>query len=327
MKSALFTTKIEEIVYNINDAGDASASVSLNPTFAWTKFILTDDQPNENKQRVPKSEFANLIKTGINAPVKMAVGKIEEDHDNAFPLGVITHLKEVDNRIEGMAALWTREREEDIKALREMYANGNLPQLSWEILYQDSKADENGIEDLLDDSLRAVTIVGMPAYAGRTPIFAMASKKSNSEELTVTELEQAQARIKELEDSLAAKDGELTSKASEFTTLNTELEGLRQYKKTVEEEKAAVARFDSIKKKFAEAKIEKPEEYFSENKSFLLGLNDEALDFMIQEFVSFSSAIASIKPKVEIPNIQSNDSGIETDTKKLAEELKKRLKK
>ncbi len=137
MKSTTFTTQISDIVYNENDAGQSFAAISLNPTFAMVKFILTDDQPNANKQRIPKSEFPNLVRTGIYAPIKMALEGIKEDHSNALPIGVITHLKEEESQVLGIAALWVREREKDVKMLKEMHATGNLPQLSWEILHED----------------------------------------------------------------------------------------------------------------------------------------------------------------------------------------------
>ena len=57
-----------------------SSTVSDNLAISWTKFILTDDMPNENKMRIPQTEFANLIRTGTYMPFKMAYEKPNEGH-------------------------------------------------------------------------------------------------------------------------------------------------------------------------------------------------------------------------------------------------------
>lgn len=327
-KTLTFQTKIEQLMYNNDDVGEAFSAVSQNPTFIWAKFILTDDKPNANKQRIPKEEYASIIKTGIHTPVKMGFDGAREDHDEAFPLGVVTNLKEEDDKIIGLAALWTREREKDVQALREMYANGNLPQLSWEMLYQDSKVDENGVENLLGTSLRAVTVVSLPAYAGRTPMFAFASKnKSISEEEKVT-IEELQAKLTEVEASLTAKDTLITEKESALSAMQKELDELKLYKETVEKEKKASERMVEIQKKFSDAGIQKDETFFTEKKDFLLGLDEATLDFMVQEMVSFASQAKEGKSstKVEVPDLK-NTEGISSDPKVLAEELRKRIKK
>jgi hypothetical protein len=326
MKSAIFTTNLENILEYVSressDDPEADASIIRNPTFSWAKFILTDDLANENKQRIPKEEFSNLIKTGVNAPVKMELGDPLGDHARSTPLGVVTHLKEIENRIEGIAALWTREREQDVKSLKDMYSQGKLPQLSWEVMYEDSNTNDDGVEDLAGTILRAVTIVGVPAYAGRTPIVALASKKDdnpNTEELTVDELEKAQSKITELESSLSSKEDELK-------TLSTETEQLREYKDVAEKEKAAAAKLIAIKQKFTEAGLEKDETYFTEKKETLLGMTDDALDFMIQELVAFSSAKSkeeSASSKKDLPRVDA-PGGDDEDIKTLAEALRQR---
>jgi len=154
---------------------EAFAAISLNPLVTWIKFILTDDKPNGNNQRVPKTEFANLIKSGIFMPIKMAFGQISEGHGDTFPVGVITHLKEVGDQIRGIGALWSRERPEDIEYIKEEFAANRPLNLSWEIAHESSEKQEDGVENLKNAALRAVTLVGMPAYEGRTPILAVAS--------------------------------------------------------------------------------------------------------------------------------------------------------
>jgi len=71
------------VKYTIEDEGDKSAfsSLNLNPSVKWARFVLTDDKPNGNKQRIPESEFRNIIQTGVFMPVKVATGSIKEGHE------------------------------------------------------------------------------------------------------------------------------------------------------------------------------------------------------------------------------------------------------
>lgn len=157
--------------------GEAMASVvSTDQIITWAKFILTDDKPNENRQRIPAEEFDNLIKTGIYKPVKMALGEIKDGHEDSRPLGVITNLAKEGNKIVALAALWDHERTDDVQTVKSMVNDGKPVNVSWEILYGNSVTN-NGVSDLLDTILKAVTIVGMPAYAGRTQLLAVAAKK------------------------------------------------------------------------------------------------------------------------------------------------------
>lgn len=182
-KKTKINSELEYIVQLVQDSelegemGEAFSSVLLNPAVAWAKFILTDDIPNANKQRIPIEEFANLIKTGIYMPVKMAKGSINDGHDNSEPLGVMTHLKHDGNKIVAIAALWSKERPADIEYIKSQIESEKPVNVSWEILYGDSSFDDKGVEDLHDVALRAATIVGLPAYAGRTQMLAVAARK------------------------------------------------------------------------------------------------------------------------------------------------------
>ena len=290
---------VKYIVEDTTSDSSEFAALNLNPTVRWAKFILTDDEPNQNKVRIPESEFSNLIKTGVFMPLKVAAGEISEGHENTFAIGVITHLKKVKNKIEGLAVLWSKERPEDVDMLKTKYDNREPIDLSWEIEYADSVTnEETGIKDLLGTKLRALTIVGIPAYAGRTPITAFASK-TNQEDSKLEEL-------KRLQDELAVANGEKASLISELallkeqvTTLTTELaetktdaeelEVLRTFKKEVDELKAKLEKVAAIKDKFSEAGLNKSEEYFTDNIEKLLEMSEETLDFMVQELVAFSA--------------------------------------
>jgi hypothetical protein len=201
MKATKMNAKLEDMVELLseNEAlrefGEATASIISNPTVVWAKFILTDDMRNGNGQRIPREEFANLIKTGIFMPVKMARGEINRGHQGSEPLGSITHLKEVQMpdghyAIAALAALWAEERPADVNYIRQRFSENKPVDTSWEILYEDSSynTEQNSI-DLLGTILRATTIVGDPAYGSRTRV------------LSVSAIKWSKAYISELPDS------------------------------------------------------------------------------------------------------------------------------
>jgi hypothetical protein len=364
---------------------------------------MTDDQPNGNRERTPLSEFDNIIQSGINMPIKMGEGKIEPGHENASPIGVITHLKKefVDgiNRIVGLAAFWLKERPSDVTFLKETIDSGQDVNLSWELGAQNKVLASDGIFDWVGVRVQATTVVGKPAYQGRTRIIAMATQqdwgkdyvdslpdsnflyveagnrlfpvkddkgllndgklrealqeigKSNlptnvldslrnnvntllaridsgesleaisslplenmfTEDNTV-ELEELKKRVAELETKLAAAEASLQEKSDAYATLETEkkandtkLAELEAFKAEIDAEAANLEKIESIKTKFAEAKLNKDESWFVDNKEKLLKTDEASLEFMIQEFVAFS-ATASLqeddkKDKTKIPNL------------------------
>lgn len=160
----------------LDDYGESVASISKDQVVTWAKFVLTDDKPNANRERIPLDEFKNLISTGMFKPVKMALGEIKDGHEEALPIGVITHLMQEGNKIVALAALWESERSEDVQLIKDRVNSGQAVNVSWEVYYGDKK-ESNGVSDLLGTVLRGVTIVGMPAYAGRTPVLAVAAKR------------------------------------------------------------------------------------------------------------------------------------------------------
>jgi hypothetical protein len=181
-KQAKIDTNLDFVVQFIEDSElenelkEAYSSVLINPAVSWAKFVLTDDNPNGNGQRIPQEEFANLIQSGTFMPIKMAQGEIKDGHEKALPLGVITHIKQEGNRLIAMAALWLKERGNDISMLKQLLASNQPVNVSWEILYGDADIEDN-VMSLRDTILKAVTVVKKPAYGGRTPILAVAAKK------------------------------------------------------------------------------------------------------------------------------------------------------
>lgn len=186
---AIMDTKLELMVQLINESEASTlfegvaAVVLANPTVTWAKFVLTDNKVNGNKQRIPDAEFANLINTGINMPIKMAVGGISKGHEGTKPIGVLTHLREFmtetgTKAIMALAALWSGERPDDVNLLKDRFKNGTPINVSWEILYEDAVFNSaEGSMDLINTALKAATIVGDPAYQGRTQFLTVAAKK------------------------------------------------------------------------------------------------------------------------------------------------------
>lgn len=343
--------KTHNIVSNIvelskdDDPKEVTASISKNPTLKWIKFVLTDDAFNINKQRIPKNEFPNLVNTGIHMPIKMAEGAILEGHEYSVPIGTITALAEKENSIEGIAALWSREFPEEVKILEEMSKSEKKPQLSWEIMYLDSVAEETG-EALKDVALRAATIVGMPAYEGRTPILTMASKEKKEGEADykiVTE-EVNTMEIKELEDKIAALEGEKETLANTvkelqaaMDALTTERDTLAAFKHEIDASNEKAQKLASITELFTKSGVNLPEDYLTDDAKAekLLGMDLSQLEFMIQELAVFASSKESaeetasekhsIGTKKTIPNI--SDKSEELTPKEIAQKMREEREK
>lgn len=324
-KSIIRNFLLDFIDLNTEDK-EALASIADNDLFNFVKFILTDDKGNANKQRIPKEEFANLIKTGIYTPFKMAVGKINEGHEESFPIGVITNLAEKEDQIRGIAALWSRERPEDVKLIKEAYSNKKQLNVSWELLYSNSEVDDEGFENLHGVTLRAATLVGMPAYQGRTPVYAVASENNKQEENPLNETDELKERITALQSQLDEAKAQLQT----LKEMEAELVTLREYKASIEAEAQKLEKVIAIKAKFTEAGIEKEDEYFETNQEVLLGLSETALDFMLQDMKAFSEKVTEAstnKTKKEIPNFSAEDQLDLSDPKELAALLRKRHEK
>lgn len=386
--------------------GEATASaVGTDQVVTWAKFILTDDKPNENGQRIPVEEFDNLIRTGVFKPVKMAIGEIKDGHEESRPLGVITNLVRDGNKIMALAALWAHERADDIEKIKEMLHNNNPVNVSWEILYGRS-SNSNGVSDLHDTILKAATIVGIPAYAGRTQFIAVAAKKWSEAYVNglpdssflhvehdgkryfayrdaagkidtsrfstiLAELSEAplptntiksvkhqvlkmnavisadaslkdlvgeddfipedfkldtkelESKVTDLESKLAeatnllsAKEKELVDALAVASDANTaveelqkELEPLRDFKLEADKLVERSGKLSAIKAKFEGASLSKSEEYFEENAEKLLSLDENGLDFMLQEMVAFkeenvgTESVASKQTTSGVPNV------------------------
>jgi len=277
MKTVNIIAKDVQLMIEDERFGEAVASISLNPNVAWLKMVVTDDKPNANGMRIPKEEFANVIKTAVFMPLKMAAGEIAEGHEDSFPLGTIAHLIEKEDHIIALAALWEKERPDDVEYLRNRYKNGQSIDVSWELNYDvnASVKDEDGILNLRNIEMNAVTTVGLPSYMGRTNVVALASKEQIGDMKTMDTInredhekivsglntkigdleKELSDTTKELQELRPLKE-ELVSVKAELTEIKPKYEELEQFKATADAEKEKKEKLEQIRTKFKEAGLE-----------------------------------------------------------------------
>ena len=267
--------KVNLIVpFELDNVAVASA---FDDKLAWVKFVFTDDKPNGNKQGIPREEFDNIVRTGLFKPVKGL--SPSGSHSQALPVGTIAQLSVEEDKILGVASLWEAEYPEFIESIRALAARGEKPQLSWEIIYRDSEIDSDGVEWLKGCIAKAITIVDNPAYAGRTPILAIAEQGDTMDE-----------KLKELEQTNA-------SLAEELRQAKQELEELRAFKQQVEAERARQELFNKRLAKFEAAGLSMSREEFESTFDKWAALDDDAFEFVLSLLVNekpTQAAVASL---------------------------------
>lgn len=333
MKTINISAKDVQLMIEDEKLGEAIASISLNPNVTWLKMVVNDALPNANDMRIPKEEFSNVIKTAIYMPMKMAIGEISEGHEETLPIGSIAHLIDKEDHVEALAALWNKERPEDIKLLKERHENGQSIDVSWELNYDVTASTKNdkGVLELRNVEMNAVTIVGLPSYMGRTNVTALASKEGDAKTmdeikrkdhdeivkgLTETiedlqkQLETASTKVEELTTS----NEELASVKTEFDEMKPKFEELEKFKTDFDAAEEKKVKLAAVRKKFEEAGFEiENDDYFAEREETLLGMEEAALDFFIQELVAFkaekgedddASAEASLSITSKVPDVK-----------------------
>lgn len=153
-----------------------------HPLQTILEIVLTDFEPNKNKQQIPDSEAENLIRTALNMPIKIAYanGK-HKGHAESIPIGTISEVWQDENQILARSILWKEEYPEIDKYLKTATAEHEFLGTSWEILYQNSETLDN-IEILHGCVFSSTVIVDNPAYGFRTPIRSIAEEKESMEE-------------------------------------------------------------------------------------------------------------------------------------------------
>jgi hypothetical protein len=322
MKDNTFLSTIDLDITE-EEVKEAFASLNYNKQFCTpVKFIFTDSFANANKQRIPNEEFDNVVRTGFSMPIKAYLldGITNADHKKATPIGAITNLVKSGNTVAGLGVLWREERPEEVAYIKACYDSKIPVNLSWEIGYTDSRMSEDGVEDLLGVIVRATTIVGDPAYQGRTPILSMAQRITT--ENNMNELEQKVAELEALlvstKEEYEAKMKEMVDEMSSLKTINEEL---ATYKQGIEATEARIKKEKEIKDKFVTSGIQKDDEYFASRMDKFIAFDEDELNFFLQELVSFGTASVHTESEhVEVPNF------VDTKKKVDATELGRKLR-
>lgn len=280
---------------------------TTNPLITNLEFVFTDFLPNKNKQGVSSAEIDNLVRTGVDMPVKADFrhGKLG-DHTFSIPVGHVTAMEPRTDQVIGRAILYKDEFPDLTAHLEKASASDKGVHFSWELYHGNSTIDDAGITWLQDCVVAGVTIVANPAYAGRTPLLAMASEDKLDElERQVAELQEQLSRngsidsmdpIEELKQQVVA----LTTRIDTLTTppteevvspdvaaLTSELDELRAFKKGVETQQARAAilttRRDALKDVLAG-------DEFDKKSDFIADLSDE-------QFKTFTESLTTIAQK------------------------------
>lgn len=153
-----------------------------HPLQTILEIVLTDFEPNKNKQQIPDSEADNLIASALHMPIKInyANGK-HKGHAESIPIGTIKDAWREGDQILARSILWKEEFPEIDKYLKTATAEHEYLGTSWEILYKNSETLDN-IEILHGCVFSSTVIVDNPAYGFRTPIRSIAEEKESMEE-------------------------------------------------------------------------------------------------------------------------------------------------
>jgi len=279
-----------------------------NPNLGWMTFVLTDNKPNKNKQGIASTSFDNLIQSGHYMPVKVAPGGIKPDHSDAEPLGTIAQLETNEDKVVGQAALWKLFRPDDYKMLQEMSKAGDRIDVSWEISYSESSLDEDGVEWIEDPALTAATIVGNPAYDGRTQITSIASAEDDIEDKDeleeIVEEESTDDPVEEDESTDDVIEDE-EQESDETEDLIKELEELRAYKAEQEraqrEQEVLASRLSAL----TDAGVSLSDEEIEDNKDAWLSMTDDAFNTVVN-LLKISQTSAS--DKTDVPDVSGDGS-------------------
>lgn len=146
-------------------------------------LILTDFEPNRNKQGVPRAEAENILRTALYTPIKINYdGESYGGHVGAIPIGPIVAAYAANDNgsdvIAGEAIIWNDIYENIDEHLKQAFAEG--VGTSWEIYFENSHKDDNGIQWLEECVFGGTCVVDKPAYgSNRTRFLAIAEQLEN----------------------------------------------------------------------------------------------------------------------------------------------------
>lgn len=215
-----------------------------HPLQTRLSLILTDFEPNRNKQAIPRAEAENILRTAVNSPLKINFDGTEYyGHKGATPIGTIVEpVMGSDNGREVILAeaiVWNDINPEVDEHIKLAFAEG--VGTSWEIYFDEEKSttDNNGVEWLGGCVFAGTCIVDTPAYGpNRTRLLAIAeelhNRDTNSEKDNMadsTDVTQPNTEDTEVNPSAQAADDAVTFRndvSAAMTVLSGIYEGFYQ---------------------------------------------------------------------------------------------------
>lgn len=199
-----------------------------HPLQTRLSLIITDFEPNRNKQGIPKAEAENILRTALNTPLKINFDGVDfYGHQGAIPVGpIISAYADIDNGrdvIAGEAIIWNDVYGEVAEHLKVAFAEG--VGTSWEIYFEDSENDDNGIQWLKNCVFAGTCVVDTPAYGpNRTRLLAIAEELNNRAEQNTEKINMAQTVATDTSAKEASVDTTaVADTTSDVTSLRTDL--------------------------------------------------------------------------------------------------------
>jgi len=360
-KIAEFTTAIAEI----NDVENTEDF--KHPLLTKIKFIFATNEGAHlstasavpgKKQGIKEEDFDEVIKSAINAPLKMRFlgARGIGNHLGSIPIGHITGMTktELEDGVKALlaeAVLYTNEYPDEVQYLKDAFAEGKSPGISYEILHSADSPIENGVQWLKNMVTQAATIVRSPAYGDRTAILALAANKElTTEEFTEgiiqlvtpqettieggSEMDEKDKKIKELEDRIVAlaaeKETEVTAKSTlqgQIDALTGELETLRGENATFKKNELVATRT----KAFVDAglKLEADASKAEAKKEFWAKMDDATFAEYIEDLKAVSGkatalAEAADRHGIRVPRLAVASNGEGRSLDELKAELRVR---
>jgi hypothetical protein len=305
MKNTIFESAIASIE-------EIPSNNFKHPFLTVAEFVFADDKGNVNGQGIELEDFPAVALSAIDMPVKMKfTGRGTESHTGSVPIG---HIKTMDivaedgiNKLIATAVLYADEFPEEITFLKDAFASGLAPGISWELAYKDSIVKE-GIEWLKSIVTKAATFVRTPAYGSRTHLMALASSDEGSLiELAREILAQAnvsnddkggnnvtEEELKKLQEKMQAEAASKDSEITRLTTLLGEKDG--EIQKLSDEvgtmKQAALIETRTQQIVAAGIPLEADAEKLTKKKGFWASLTEDAFNEYLSDLVAAKQSAA-----------------------------------
>jgi hypothetical protein len=322
---AAFQTALAEIA-------EVASSDPGHPYLTVAKFVFADDKPASTStsmsgmtQGIEYEDFDEVAKTAIDTPVKMRY--LDGTVGNHLGAYVIGHIKSMDkaeasdgaHQLIASAVLYADEFPEEITFLKEAYASGKAPGISYEIAYADSVV-KDGVQWIKKAITCAATFVRSPAYGQRTALLALASAKDESEftntlKTLVAQAEgqpgegnnnpetkggnpQVEEELKQAREEASTFKAEAQTKSSEISKLSETITAKDEEIKTLNETVATLKREKVLAERVraytdAGMTLDAEASKADAKKNFLVSMSDEVFTQYIEDVKSLKAAAQS----------------------------------